>query len=267
MQSVSFRNFFSVFLFLIHISFFGQSQEYTGVFLDYENSYIGDVMSNSSTFDLTQTITTNELPDFKESCQVTSNFEGVYRAGIAIGGFTGFGFWGIDVDAWGYDLDLGLSYQKMNFSRYDQNTNLQSSGIFDYYQMGKTCSINNYGLNFQLDFGTIVYGGIGIDAGVSHLKSIVSSSSVNQKVTSLGWYAMPEFVFGVCIPLSGNLFMDFDPGFKMTMKCYVSQGLMFLYYPNTKWVADNKEIKNFSSIQGDGNVGKIGFSLTLFFRN
>jgi hypothetical protein len=201
---------------------------------------------------------------FKESCEVTpvSNYSGHmgmtwagYGRGIFIDGME-------DWDTWHYEFGAGLSYSNVQLERLTRD--YQSSHyIFDFYQMGPNCNLNNGGINMHLDLGGIIYVGFGATAGVSILSS---SGQYGQKVSSTGWYLFPDVCIGTSLTFP---FWNNDADFKINFKAFVSFYQFFTYHNRTRWSAPNKtDLRNFSNIQGSGTNpnGLIGIKASVYFR-
>jgi hypothetical protein len=176
-----------------------------------------------------------------------------------------------------YDLGLGIVYSKSRMNAVDSLdwVNIPSlfiSGVpnnetfFDYYQTGNLASINDFGLNFQADFGTFLFVGLEIDAGLSRLK-FTDSKVDSQKVKSLGWFASPKARLGLAI---SNHFWEGEDNeedrsnWGGLFKIYATYGSSFR--TNTMdWVSEDKKLKNFSKISSKGNPIGLGASLTFYF--
>jgi len=201
---------------------------------------------------------------FKEICEVTpiSKFSGQlgmtwagYNKGIFIDGMENW-------DTWHYEFGAGLSYSNVKLQRFSR-INGDPTDIFDFYQLGSECTLNNYGINTHIDLGGIIYVGIGATGGVSML---ISPGQYGQKVSSTGWYLFPDYFLGTSLTFP---FWNNDADFKINFKAFVSIYQFFTFHSRTKWSAPNKsDLRNFSNIQGSGTYpnGLIGIKASVYFR-
>jgi len=186
---------------------------------------------------------------------------------------TGFNYEEIDYPLF-YDLGVGLVYSKSRMNAVDSldltNTPpVFSSGVsnyetfFDYYQTGNMASVNDFGLNFHADFGSLLYAGVEVDAGFSKLKFTDSKVSA-QKVKSIGWFAIPRAQIGFSLATNYNEdWKEWTWG--ANLKIYASFGWSFR--TNTMdWISEDKKLKNFSKISSYGNPVGLGVSLTVYFQ-
>lgn len=173
-----------------------------------------------------------------------------------------------------YDLGVGLVYSRSRMNAVDSLdlTNIPplfSSGVandetfFDFYQTGNRASVNDFGINIHADFGSILYAGVEVDAGLSKLKFTDSKIS-DQKVKSTGWFAIPRAQLGLSFATNYNGNMR-DLGWGANLKIYASYGWNFR--TNTMdWISEDKKLKNFSKISSFGNPLGLGVSLTVYFQ-
>jgi len=186
---------------------------------------------------------------------------------------TGFNYEEIDYPLF-YDLGVGLLYSKSRMNAVDSldltNTPpVFSSGVanyetfFDYYQTGNTASVNDFGLNFHADFGSLLYAGVEVDAGFSKLK-FTDSKVIAQNVKSIGWFAIPRAQIGFSLATS-HIENWRNLAWGANLKVYASFGWSFR--TNTMdWVSEDKKLKNFSKISSYGNPVGLGVSLTVYFQ-
>jgi hypothetical protein len=176
---------------------------------------------------------------------------------------------------WGVDLGAGLSYSKsiMNGNieglGYLQNDPLSfqpgfqnQQTFFNFYQPGNLCKIDDYGINLHIDAGTILYAGLELDAGPSRIV-FTDTYNAEQRVKSLGWFANARVQGGLSIPLR---WWYCDDPFSVNMKIYgIVMGWSARYY-KLDWLAEDKKLKNFTTLQTQGTpLGGVGFSLTFLF--
>ena len=124
-------------------------------------------------------------------------------------------------------------------------------------------SFNDFGINFHADFGSYLYAGVEIDAGLSKLK-FTDSKVDNQKVKSMGWFAIPRAQLGFSLATTNNGdWRNLDWG--ANLKIYASFGWNFR--TNTMdWISEDKKLMNFSKISSYGNPVGLGVSLTVYFQ-
>jgi len=175
-----------------------------------------------------------------------------------------------------YDFGIGLNYGKssMNAFTFDQTESENSYNpdiefdklipsnqvFFNFYQPGNQCSMNDFGLNLHFDFGSWVYLGAEIDAGVSTI-SFSDSRVQEQTVKSTGWYSNARLQCGLSIPI---LVPESDFA-GLILKFYgVFMGWSARTY-DLDWVSSDKTLNDFSRLQSNGSPVGLGFSLSLLF--
>jgi hypothetical protein len=183
-----------------------------------------------------------------------------------------FGEWAV----WGIDLGAGISYNKSIVNAYpidmpgylindafSLETGYQNGQVlFNYYQPGNMCSIDDYGLNFHIDAGTIWYIGAELDAGPSRIR-FTDTYNIDQRVKGLGWFATGRLHTGISIPLP---FWYCDSDFSINFKAYVTALGWSARSYKLDWLAEDKKLRNFTTLQGQGTaVSGCGFSLTFLF--
>jgi hypothetical protein len=240
---------------VLFLSVFAQDSEgFQGIYMIYEN------ISYNTTF-------RQKVPSigFDERYDAEINTYPNIKLGYSLTGIIESN----DVAAWGVDLGFGLNYGRsvVNAIAKDQSyvTHIDFKALeknnqtfFEYFQPGNQGIIDDYGLNLHFDAGTILYVGAEIDAGVSHL-SFTDSRVSSQKVNSTGWYSNARFQIGISIPLPFVI----DAGFILNLKAY---GVVYGWSARTytmDWISDDKELKNFSTIQSNGTPVGGGFSLSI----
>lgn len=213
---------------------------------------------------------------------ISSGFDEAYQASInsfpsvKLGySYTSWGNLGIfsDWTVWGFDFGAGISYSKsvMNGYAADQNyyndpvfeeTSPNYTTFFNYYQPGNACLIDDYGVNLHFDVGTILYAGVELDAGPSRIR-FTDNRIQGQKVNSLGWFANGRIQGGISIPLPFRL----DSYVKINCKAYgIFYGWSGRFY-KLDWFAEDKKLKNFSTLKTNGTPLGLGLSLSLLFED
>lgn len=236
----------------------GNSEGFQGIYMIYEN------VSYNTTF-------RQKIPsiDFNERYDAEINTYPNIKIGYSFTGIGSLGMIDNNFAGWGVDFGFGLNYGRSVINAISKNQSYEpyigfkaleknNQTFFEYYQPGNQGLIDDYGLNLHFDAGTILYVGAEIDAGVSHL-SFTDSRISSQKVKSTGWYSNARFQFGVSIPLP----LIIDAGFILNMKAYgIIYGWSARTY-NMDWISDDKELKNFSTIQSNGTPLGAGLSLSI----
>ncbi len=178
-----------------------------------------------------------------------------------------------DWSVWGVDFGFGLNYGKsvmnaLSETQYYEpvinyeSINYNDQVFFNYYQPGNRCNISDYGINLHLDAGTILYVGAEVDAGLSHV-SFSDNRILGQEVKSLGWYANARLQGGISLPM----FLRVDRNVKINFKAYATfQGWSIRYY-KLDWIATDKKLKNFSTLQSNGTPFGSGLSMTILFKS
>ena len=244
---------------VLFLSVFAQGSEgFHGIYMIYEN------ISYNTTF-------RQKVPSigFDERYDAEINTYPNIKLGYSLTGIGNLGGVDDDLAAWGVDLGFGLNYGRsvvnaiaknqsyephIDFKKVEKN----NQTFFEYFQPGNQGIIDDYGLNLHFDAGTILYVGAEIDAGVSHL-SFTDSRVSSQKVNSTGWYSNARFQIGISIPLP----LVINAGFILNLKAY---GVIYGWSARTytmDWNSDDKELKNFSTIQSNGTPVGGGFSLSI----
>lgn len=186
--------------------------------------------------------------------------------------YTAWGNLGLtDWSVWGVDFGIGLNYnrstmnalqefeepyQVIGFEQATQNNQV----FFNYYQPGNQCKINDYGINVHFDAGTIIYAGAEIDAGPTNIL-FLDNRIQDQKVKSIGWFANARVQGGISVPLPFRV----DSNVKVNFKAYaVLLGWSVRHY-KMDWVAGDKKLKNFSTLEANGSPLGVGFSMSILF--
>ena len=185
--------------------------------------------------------------------------------------YTAWGNLGLtDWTVWGVDIGAGLSYSKSimnadpasNNAVFFENPIQNNQTFFNFYQTGNQCQINDVGINIHVDAGTILYGGIEIDAGPSGI-SFTDNRIQNQQVKSTGWFTNVRVQSGISIPCPFII----DSKFKLNIKAYaIIAGWSARYY-KLDWISDDKKLKNFSVLETKSQPFGAGFSLTFLLNN
>ena len=243
----------------------------------YSQNWFSEYNNNGGYFKFENSFTTNlllkqEVRDF--NFNESDYAELISYPTIKLGySRTGFNFEAVDYPLF-YDLGVGLVYSKSRMNAVDSldltNTPpVFSSGVandetfFDFYQTGNRASVNDFGINIHADFGSILYAGVEVDAGLSKLKFTDSKVS-DQKVRSMGWFAIPRAQLG--FSLATNYIEDWrNLDWGANLKIYASFGWNFR--TNTMdWISEDKKLKNFSKISSFGNPVGLGVSLSVYFQ-
>lgn len=250
---------FSIIFCFYSLAFFSQNwSKYNGIYFIYESISYDTKLKQK--FGLT---------DFTENYDSEIKSYPALKLGYSITGFSNMG-----ISEWallGVDFGIGLNYNRsiMNaLSQYDEpfqtidfSPATQNNQIFfNYYQPGNQCKINDFGVNLHLDVGSIIYLGAEIDAGTSKIV-FLDNRIEDQKVKSLGWFANARIHCGVSIPLPLLL----ESNSKVNFKAYaVFLGWSARHY-KMDWIAGDKKLKNFSTIEANGSPLGLGFSMSILF--
>jgi hypothetical protein len=205
------------------------------------------------------------------------------KLGYSFTAWGNLGLMNMDWAIWGVDFGAGLNYNRSIMNALQQNeepyqvigfepTAQNNQVFFNYYQPGNQCVINDYGINLHIDAGSVIYAGAEIDAGPSNIL-FLDNRIQNQKVRSLGWYANARVQVGLSFPFcikpltrrNGNKTFNRDSDVALNLKFYVVPLGWSARFYNLDWIAEDKKLKNFSTLITNSNVLGGGISISVLF--
>jgi len=163
-------------------------------------------------------------------------------------------------DRWLMEAGIGLSFSNSQIVASSQRS--MSAQVFNYYQLGESISVKEFGISLHADFGTILYAGADLDVGF--LKLDASDATSNQEVVGSGGYFSPKFRFGWCLPIVGG---KTGTSTKFYVRVFTQFSISNLQAKDLDWKSPDRELIDFSMLSASNIISIPGLALSIVFED
>jgi hypothetical protein len=132
--------------------------------------------------------------------------------------------------------------------------------LFDYFQMGPSALLNEYGLNLRFQAGKAWYFGGAVDMGFNTFKSTYRDEIIKGK----DWFINPNFILGFRI----GIFNKSESRNKLFIKFHFQSGSKWNKFSRLKWKSEDKVLEDFTSVKlvQANEFLTAGFGVEFYFR-